>query len=117
MIPGCDQQPDAAAAADAEPTPAKGPIAATPATPLSLVVSNVNQTGCSPTCLHEKRIIRRELQKWGKNVVYLVGKLLLVPSLTRFLHSSRAIISTHCCHLQDSKAWPRSLWGLDAGSG
>ena len=43
-------------------------------TPVSLVVSNVALTGCSVTCLHEKRLIRRDLQKWSKNVAYLVGE-------------------------------------------
>ena len=81
MIPGAADQP-----ADAEPAAPKVPIAAI-STPLSLVVSNVSQTGCSPACLHEKRIIRRELQKWGKNVVYLVGEL---PPLSSASCLSRA---------------------------
>lgn len=70
MIPSSDHQP----APDPD-TAKSGPIAVL-STPLSLVVSNVSQqqSGCSPACLHEKRIIRRELQKWGKNVVYLVGE-------------------------------------------
>ena len=29
---------------------------------------------CSPACMAERRVIRRELAKWSKNVLYLVGK-------------------------------------------
>lgn len=61
------------------PDPETGKCAASVLqTPISLVVSSPEQTsGCSASCLHEKRIIRRELQKWGKNVVYLVGESMI----------------------------------------
>ena len=53
-------------------------------TPLSLVVTNLSQhqSGCSAACSHEKRIIRRELQKWAKNVVYLVGESIVSSHLS-----------------------------------
>lgn len=75
MIPGSVSDHHHQPAPD--PEAGKGPIPVL-STPISLVVSNQHvsqqQAGCSPSCLHEKRIIRRELQKWGKNVVYLVGE-------------------------------------------